>query len=85
MMNGVLRFVISPILLLSSKLTGTSKSDTAWSGKQSTKNAKQKKKKKNATSSVSSLDSQSKAVARPRKKKTVTDNASVVNNIERDT
>ena len=85
MMNGVLRFVTSPISFLSSKLTGTSKSDTAWSGKQSTKTAKSKKKKKNATSSVSSSDSQPKAVVRPPKKKPATDNASVVNNTERDT
>ena len=60
MISGVFRLVTSPISFLSSKLTGTSKSATEWSGKQSTTNAKGKRKKKSEPSSASSSASQPK-------------------------
>ena len=73
MISGVFRIVTSPISYLSSKLTGTSKSATEWSGKQSTKNAKNKRKnridktaKTRAGSNVNSSASQPKADSKPK-------------------
>ena len=73
MIAGVFRLVTSPISYLSSKLTGTSKSDTEWNGKPSTKKGKNKRKNKNARtekmkgdSNANSSASQPKAGNKPK-------------------